>query len=64
MYIATYNETDPNNSNVVVNKYIVNISFEETTNADSTTTTVANVSYSVESDLAGNTLKGVFNKAQ
>lgn len=61
MYIATYNETDPNNSNVVVNKYIVNISFEETTNADSTTTTVANVSYSIESDLEGNTLKGVFN---
>ena len=61
-YTAIYNETDPNDDTVILGKYTVVITFEEKTGTDSTTTTtVANVSYSIESDLEGNTLKSVFN---
>lgn len=59
-YIATYNETDPNNNNAVLKKHILNMTFEERNNGNGTFSSIVNVSYSVEENNAGTIIKGVF----
>ncbi|MEI0528080.1 hypothetical protein [Brachyspira intermedia] len=58
--MATYNETDPNNNNVVLKKHILTMTFEERDNGNGTFSSVMNVSYSVEENNSGTIVKGVF----
>lgn len=59
-YIATYNETDPNNNNVLLKKHILNMTFEERDNGNGTFSSIINVSYSVEENNSGTIVKGIF----
>ena len=58
--MATYNETDPNNNNVVLKKHILTMTFEERDNGNGTFSSVMNVSYSIEENNSGTIVKGVF----
>ena len=59
-YIATYNEIDPNNNNVLLKKHILNMTFEERDNGNGTFSSIINVSYNVEVNSEGTIVKGVF----
>ena len=61
-YMATYNETDPNNNNAVLKKHVLNMTFEERDNGNGTFSSIVNVSYSVEENTGGTIVKGIFIK--
>ena len=61
-YMATYNETDPNNNNAVLKKHVLNMTFEERDNGNGTFSSIINVSYSVEENTGGTIVKGIFIK--
>ncbi|MBW5399155.1 hypothetical protein E6A47_03685, partial [Brachyspira pilosicoli] len=61
--IAVYNEMDYNNSNITSKEHLLDMTFEDINNNDIISSSIANITYTVEENNNVDTaIKGVFIK--